>query len=281
MRYIVFDIETAPLTETAYLWTPKDEKEFPPIDVHKIVTIGWMVIDIKAKPEVSMHAVHLSNGAEYNDIDSSILAKATDYITMYGREFDLVLKFVQDIIINRQVTQTTMEFDNFCFVSQHGTKFDLAVILSRCFSHSIRTDWYYGYYPDKFTNPESKIKRPLHIDIKHEFADGMFKGHSLDNMSQMAGLTGKGEVDGSKVFDMYNAGRHLDIAQYCLTDVTKTALVFLRHCLLSSCNDSWSYINLAMDEVRLAIQKASILPAMTRLEEQTDWKKYRGLISRD
>lgn len=66
-------------------------------------------------------------------------------------------------------------------------------------------------------------------DIK--FADTMqwacvtdkYKGFvSLDRACVMFGLPGKGGMDGSQVFDYWQAGRDQEIANYCVDDVQKT-----------------------------------------------------------
>jgi len=271
MDYIVFDIETIPETETAHLWTPKDEKEFPPLHVHKIQTIGYCVIGANSIVK-KLHSAQLRSKADLSDEDSSVLAKASEYITMYDNERDLLFDFLQQIIFSNR------EYD-VCFVSQHGTKFDMAVLLTRMFSYSIRTDWYYGYKGNKFINPESTVNRPRHIDIKHEFADGMFKGHSLDHMAQLAGLVGKGEVDGSKTYDLYKEGKDLTVAEYCLTDVLKTAFVFLKHCLISanadSANADWEAVSQAMSNLKhVTNEAATLLKAVDNLCKHSDWNKY-------
>ena len=275
MRYIVFDIETIPQTETAHLWKPKEENEFPPLHVHKIQTIGYVLIDFETN-EVSMHAAQLYNQDHaITDEESVLLNKAKDYITLYSDEKDILIHLVRDIIARSKQDGTI------CFVSQHGTKFDIPVILTRCFSYSIRTDWYYGYITDKFKTPQAKINRPFHVDIKHEFADGMFKGHSLEQMGILAGLTGKDEVDGSKTNDLYQQGQFFKIAEYCLTDVIKIAFIFLKHCSLAmpvskdGADNLWAEVNTAMRRLEELIKSASpVLPAVKNLSDNTNWTKY-------
>lgn len=48
MNCMNVDIETIPTTPTAQYWTPKDEKEFPPIHVHKPIVICYLVYVDKA-----------------------------------------------------------------------------------------------------------------------------------------------------------------------------------------------------------------------------------------
>ena len=52
---------------------------------------------------------------------------------------------------------------------------------------------------------------------------------SLDRLCKVLGVpTSKGEMDGSKVWDAYQAGEYEKIATYCATDVEATRKVFHR-----------------------------------------------------
>lgn len=44
---------------------------------------------------------------------------------------------------------------------------------------------------------------------------------SLDNLCQILGIEGKGDMDGSMVYDEWTAGNHEKIADYCADDVAK------------------------------------------------------------
>ena len=50
----------------------------------------------------------------------------------------------------------------------------------------------------------------------------------LNLLSLLLGLPGKGEVDGSQVQALWEAGRQEDIVRYCRRDVIQTYLLFLR-----------------------------------------------------
>ena len=55
---------------------------------------------------------------------------------------------------------------------------------------------------------------------------------SLTALAQLVGMPGKMDIDGSKVQNMYEHGRHSEIRDYCLHDVVQTTFVFLRSELL-------------------------------------------------
>lgn len=50
----------------------------------------------------------------------------------------------------------------------------------------------------------------------------------LNLLSALLGRRGKGEVDGSRVAELFKSGRHLELDAYCLSDVLETYCVFLR-----------------------------------------------------
>jgi predicted PolB exonuclease-like 3'-5' exonuclease len=50
----------------------------------------------------------------------------------------------------------------------------------------------------------------------------------LDQIAQLIGFPGKLGMDGSQVWDAYQAGKIAEIRHYCETDVVNTYLVYLR-----------------------------------------------------
>ncbi|MNT91954.1 putative 3'-5' exonuclease related to the exonuclease domain of PolB [compost metagenome] len=51
---------------------------------------------------------------------------------------------------------------------------------------------------------------------------------SLDNLCTALGLPGKGEIDGSQVYDYWKAGRIAELIAYCADDVHKAREVHRR-----------------------------------------------------
>jgi predicted PolB exonuclease-like 3'-5' exonuclease len=47
-------------------------------------------------------------------------------------------------------------------------------------------------------------------------------GGSMDRICRLLGIPGKGDMDGSMVWPMYQAGRLTEIAHYCKGDVERT-----------------------------------------------------------
>jgi hypothetical protein len=57
---------------------------------------------------------------------------------------------------------------------------------------------------------------------------GTMRGGSLDKITTACGLDGKGDIDGSMVWDYVREGRILEIADYCKDDVNLTRSLFKR-----------------------------------------------------
>ena len=55
---------------------------------------------------------------------------------------------------------------------------------------------------------------------------------ALDALAKLYGFPGKLGMDGSKVWDAWQAGQIADIRDYCETDVVNTYLVYLRFQLM-------------------------------------------------
>ena len=53
-------------------------------------------------------------------------------------------------------------------------------------------------------------------------------GGSMDRICKLMGIPGKGDMDGSKVWPMYQEGKLTEIANYCKDDVERTRAMFKR-----------------------------------------------------
>jgi len=64
-------------------------------------------------------------------------------------------------------------------------------------------------------------------DTMIQFA-GVGNRISLDKLCLAFGMEGKGDISGADVWPMWQAGKHVEIAEYCLSDVRKTREVYKR-----------------------------------------------------
>ncbi len=120
-------------------------------------------------------------------------------------------------------------------VSFAGRGFDMPVLAMRAMHHGVTFSWH-GRYQNRYKDE--------HLDLQDrltEFGTVARTGYNLSAFSTMIGLPGKTGVDGSKVADLFAAGEHQKIADYCLEDVFRTALLFLRYQLMRGCLDGTEY----------------------------------------
>jgi predicted PolB exonuclease-like 3'-5' exonuclease len=117
-------------------------------------------------------------------------------------------------------------------VSWNGSGFDLPVLHYRGMIHSVRAPRYWDTGDDdrefRYNNYISRYHM-RHCDVMDLLS--LYQGRAvapLDEIAQLLGLPGKLGMDGSQVWDAYQAGRLAEIRNYCETDVVNTYLVFLR-----------------------------------------------------
>ncbi|MEN9435237.1 MAG: hypothetical protein RLZZ422_2826 [Pseudomonadota bacterium] len=121
-------------------------------------------------------------------------------------------------------------------VSWNGGGFDLPVLHYRAMIHKISAPRYWELGEEdtsfKYNNYISRYHL-RHTDLMDLLA--LYTGRAnapLDELSTLMGFPGKMGMDGSKVWDAYQAGNIADIRHYCETDVLNTWLVYLRFQLM-------------------------------------------------
>jgi len=117
-------------------------------------------------------------------------------------------------------------------VSWNGGGFDLPVLHYRSLVHGIAAPKYWDQGEDdrefKWNNYLSRY-HARHTDLMDLLALYQARAYApLDEMSQLCGLPGKLGMDGSKVWDAFQAGEIAAIRNYCETDVANTYLLFQR-----------------------------------------------------
>jgi predicted PolB exonuclease-like 3'-5' exonuclease len=97
----------------------------------------------------------------------------------------------------------------------------------------------------------------------------------LDLLSKLLGKPGKMDVAGDQVYEMYRAGRHQDIGDYCLCDTLDTYFVFLRSRVLSGDLTLEQEHELVKQAREWLTAKASELPALSRyLANWGEWEPW-------
>jgi 3'-5' exonuclease len=117
-------------------------------------------------------------------------------------------------------------------VSWNGGGFDLPVLHYRGLINGVTAARYWDMgEEDKDFKWNNYISRyhSRHLDLMDLLAMYQPRANApLDDLAQLMGLPGKLGMDGSKVWDAYQAGEIAAIRNYCETDVVNTYLVFLR-----------------------------------------------------
>jgi len=121
-------------------------------------------------------------------------------------------------------------------VSWNGGGFDLPVLHYRGLVHGVSARRYWEMGEEdrdfRFNNYISRYHM-RHLDLMDLLSLYQARATApLDAMAQLLGFPGKLGMDGSKVWDAFQAGRIDDIRNYCETDTTNTYLVYLRFQLL-------------------------------------------------
>jgi 3'-5' exonuclease len=112
-----------------------------------------------------------------------------------------------------------------CLVSFNGRNFDLPVLELQALRYGCAAPRYFGGGEYRH-----RYRQEKHYDLYDFLTNhGMYRIRGgFDLVQRLAGLGGKGEIDGSKVQDLWEAGRLEDIHRYCAQDVVQTYLLFLR-----------------------------------------------------
>lgn len=121
-------------------------------------------------------------------------------------------------------------------VSWNGGGFDLPVLHYRGLIHGVAAARYWdlgdGDFADsrdfKWNNYISRY-HTRHLDLMDLLALYQPRANApLDDLAKLMGFPGKLGMDGSAVWDAYQAGSINEIRDYCETDVVNTYLVYLR-----------------------------------------------------
>jgi len=111
-------------------------------------------------------------------------------------------------------------------VSFNGRGFDLPVLKYRAMKHGVNADFLYRL-GDKWSNYLQRYSMEWHCDLIEVLSDyGASARIKMNEVCALLGFPGKVGTDGSKVTDMFDAGKIDEIRNYCETDVINTFLIY-------------------------------------------------------
>jgi predicted PolB exonuclease-like 3'-5' exonuclease len=145
-------------------------------------------------------------------------------------------------------------------VSWNGGGFDLPVMHYRGLIHGVKAPRYWDMGDDnrdfKWNNYISRYHM-RHLDLMDLLALYQPRANApLSELAQLAGLPGKLGMDGSGVWEAYQAGKVAEIRNYCEADVVNTYLLFLRFQLMRGMLDDGQH-RAESEQVRSALKKSS------------------------
>ena len=234
-RYLVYDIETIPETDTASDWEPKqlckgcgaclhNPDPFPDLHVHRIVCIGMLLLDDELN---LVKAGCAGNGLPYEDERAKV--ERFIEVASYKRE-GVAMRLASGKALTEQPQIAPASLVDF-----NGRGFDMPVIQSRAFHYGLPMPFYFAPQPDNYGKVSSWSKpyrdkyAGRHIDLCDEWSNhGSVRRPHLHSLARTIGLPGKGSVDGSDVARLYREKSYDDIDRYCREDVYQTAILFLR-----------------------------------------------------
>jgi 3'-5' exonuclease len=130
-------------------------------------------------------------------------------------------------------------------VSWNGGGFDLPVLQYRSLIHGVAAPRYWEQGDEdrdfRYNNYIARFHM-RHVDLMDVLSLYQNRGQApLDEMARLLGFPGKLGLDGSKVWEAYQAGEVESIRNYCATDAANTYLVFLRFQLIRGLLDKEQY----------------------------------------
>ncbi len=115
-------------------------------------------------------------------------------------------------------------------VSFNGRSFDLPLLELAAFRYGVSLPGWFADGAKAYDQPRNRYNQQAHIDlcdVLTNFGATRFTG-GLNLAANLLGKPGKMDVEGDMVQDMYDAGRLVEINDYCRCDVLDTYFVFLR-----------------------------------------------------
>ena len=215
---IVFDIETVP---DADLWQPPEDnpEAFPPVIACRPVVISYVHLDADNNPK---KIGSIRSAEERPELDTL--------------EVDVLTKWSEGLLKQKAP-----------LISWNGRRFDLPVLLQRCFAWGIR-------HPDPLQKGSYgyRYSTEMHADVMDILGIyGAARACSLDATARAIGLPGKSFETGGSVAKLFAAGQYDHICSYCETDAFQTAGVWLRWLLTSGSLDLSGYKDRCQELLRL------------------------------
>lgn len=129
-------------------------------------------------------------------------------------------------------------------VSWNGSGFDIPVLMYRAMHHKLSAPEFFDESSSRDIQYNNYLNRyhDRHTDLMDKLT--LFAGFTkqpMDVVASVCGFAGKGDMDGSQVVGLVQAGEWQRLTTYCESDVLNTWLIYLRWQLLVGGLDAVSH----------------------------------------
>ena len=210
MANIYFDIETLPSDDSGIIADIAAGIK-PPGNLKKAETIeAW---ERNEKPGAVLEAVKKTGlDGTFGRICCIGFAVNDDAADVrYGDEAETITAFFAWLIEAARISDYT-ERQSAIFIGHNILSFDLRFLWQRCVVNGIRPP---AFIPFNAKPWDGKV-----LDTMTAWNPERERRISLDKLCLALGVpSSKGDMDGSKVAEYWQAGRHQEVAAYCMADV--------------------------------------------------------------
>ncbi|MFN0196429.1 MAG: 3'-5' exonuclease [Planctomycetaceae bacterium] len=176
--------------------------------------------------------------------------------------------------ITRRFWQGWSHYQQPTFVTFNGRGYDLPVLELAAFRYGLNVAQWFTIDGRSYDQPRNRYNMDAHIDLMDlisNFGATRVTG-GLNLLANLIGKPGKTGIDGSKIQDMYAAGKVAQINDYCRCDVLDTYFVFLRSRVLFGKMTLEEEHRLVLETKNWLEQQAESIPAYRDyLSHWGDW----------
>jgi predicted PolB exonuclease-like 3'-5' exonuclease len=271
-RIMVFDIETIPDVSVLKTLTGSDSSDLTVMrgemeKYHRDISKGNPFLRQPFHRVVSISML-LATIVERKGHEYYRLLEIGSLPSLENSEEDLVKKFFN--YLTAKVPR---------LVSYNGKTFDLPVLKYRAMKYAIPAEKLFKS-GDRWSNYSYKYSLDWHCDLEEAFSDfGSSARCKMLEICSILGIPGKMDgMDGSRVAEVFDAGKFKEINDYCEMDVLSTYLLYLNYALLVGQIDSEGFMSMNID-LRDYLRGKNLDHLNRFLEE---WEKVdsRGLFVR-
>ena len=163
-------------------------------------------------------------------------------------------------------------------VSFNGRGFDMPLLEMAAFRYGISVPQWFNMNGPGYTQPRNRFNAQAHLDLQEFMTNfSAVRQHSgLNLLAQMLGKPGKLDTKGDMVQDLYEAGEHQRIDDYCFCDACDTYFVLRVQLMLGQLSVEREHQLVAQAQQVIAAQADEFPAARSYLESFRFWQPYEA-----